>query len=98
MTQDFWPLVDSGAWEIATHSCEAYYSNTCRCGAFIDRHRATVSHTTWGKIHMIIDQGSELVSLSLREFVDMNPGLFASLKLPGAERSEGCSLCRNIPA
>lgn len=92
-SSEFWDLFDCGVWKLATQAREAWYSNTCTCGAFVDSYRARVTHTTWGNVHMILEQSGDAVTVSLREFVDMNPELFAPLELPESARSQGCSLC-----
>jgi hypothetical protein len=44
---------------------------------------------------MTLDQG-DIVTVSLREFVDMNPELFADLDtLPESTRSQGCDRCHD---
>lgn len=94
-SSEFWSLVDCGAWKIATQAGAAHYSNTCTCGAFIDSYPAHVTHATWGNVHMTLDQG-DIVTVSLREFVDMNPELFADLDtLPESTRSQGCDRCHD---
>lgn len=92
---DFWALFDAGAWKVATQASSARYSNTCICGSFVDSYPARVTHVTWGSVHMALDQSSDVVTVSLRDFVDMNPEHFSHLALAESGRSQGCDLCHD---